>query len=66
MDIGMLEAMHYISTCDSKKLFSFQTGADTLEQLSAVTESYLTTQLERGFSTLDFYKSLLIPMDGNV
>jgi hypothetical protein len=25
-----------------------------------VTEAYLTTQLERGFSTLDFYKSLLI------
>ena len=33
-------------------------------QLSAVTESYLTTQLERGFSALDFYKSLLIPPDG--
>ncbi len=58
---GMLETMHYITTCDAKKLFSFQAGNETLEQLSAVTESYLTTQLERGFSTLDFYKSLLIP-----
>ena len=29
-------------------------------QLADVTESYLTTQLERGFSTLDFYKSLMI------
>ena len=58
---GVLETMHYITTCDSKKLFSFSAGTDTLEQLSAITESYLSTQLERGFSTLDFYKSLLIP-----
>lgn len=35
-------------------------GGDTLQQLSEVTEAYLATQLERGFSTLDFYKSLLI------
>ena len=58
---SVLETMHYITTCDAKKLFSFGAGPDTLEQLSAITESYLTTQLERGFSTLDFYKSLLIP-----
>ena len=61
---GMLEAMHYITTCDAKKLFSFQAGANTLEALAGVTESYLTTQLERGFSTLDFYKSLLVPPAG--
>ena len=63
---GMLEAMHYITTCDAKKLFSFEIGRDTLEQLSAVTEGYLTTQLERGFSTLDFYKSLLAPQPGEL
>lgn len=57
---SMLETMHYIATCDGKKLFSFQAGEETLEQLSTVTESYLATQLERGFSTLDFYKSLLV------
>jgi DNA repair protein RecO (recombination protein O) len=63
---GMLEAMHYITTCDAKKLFSFQAGENTLESLSSVTESYLTTQLERGFSTLDFYKSLLVPPSGEL
>ncbi len=57
---GVLEAMRYICLCDPKKLFSFQIGAETLEKLSALTEAYLTTQLERGFSTLDFYKSLLM------
>ncbi len=57
---SVLEAMRYIVYCSDKKLFSFEAGADTMEQLSSVTEGYLTTQLERGFSTLDFYKSLLI------
>ena len=57
---GMLEAMQYICLCDPKKLFSFHLGGETLEQLSGLCEAYLTTQLERGFSTLDFYKSLLI------
>ena len=59
---GMLDAMRYICHCDSRKLFSFSASAETLDELSHVTESYLSTQLERGFSTLDFYKSLLIPM----
>lgn len=57
---SVLEAMRYICLCDPKKLFSFQLGSDTLEKLSTLTEAYLTTQLERGFSTLDFYKSLYI------
>lgn len=57
---GILEAMRYICLCDPRKLFSFRIGADTLEQLSSLTEGYLETQLERGFSALDFYKSLLL------
>lgn len=57
---GILEAMRYICLCDPKRLFSFQIGGDTVERLSALTESYLATQLERGFSALDFYKSLMI------
>lgn len=57
---GVLAAMRYICSCNSKKLFSFQAGEQTLEILSQITESYLCTQLERGFSALDFYKSLLV------
>lgn len=56
---GVLDAMRYICSCDSRKLLSFQTSPQTLETLSYITESYLATQLERGFSTLDFYKSLI-------
>ena len=57
---GVLACMRYICSADPKKMFSFQAGPDTLEQLSFVTEAYLATQLERGFSTLDFYKSLSV------
>lgn len=57
---GVMEAMRYLCCCDLKKLFSFSVGQQTLELLSNLTESYLLTQLERGFSTLDFYKSLNI------
>lgn len=55
---GILECMRYICSCDSKKLFAFQAGSDTIDGLAQIAETYLTTQLERSFSTLDFYKSL--------
>jgi len=55
---GALDAMRYIVACDPGRVMSFRTGVKTLEELSYITESYLTTQLERGFSALDFYKSL--------
>lgn len=57
---GALEAMRYICSCDSKQLFAFQIGEVSLEYLSNITESYLMTRLERSFSTLDFYKTLLM------
>lgn len=57
---AVLDAMRYICLCDPKRLFSFRLGEDTLSQLAGLTEAYLATQLERGFSTLDFYKSLHI------
>lgn len=56
---GALDAMRYIVACDPSRVMSFRIGEKTLEELSYITESYLTTQLERGFSALDFYKSLL-------
>lgn len=60
---GILEAMRYICECDAKRLFSFTLPKNSMEQLSTITESYLSTQLERGFSSLDFYKSLFYQSD---
>lgn len=57
---GVLEAMRYIAFCDSKRIFKFSIGNNHLHQLASITEAYLITHLERGFPTLDFYKSLLI------
>ena len=57
---GILEAMRYVCLCDPKKLFGFSLSESGTKQLSEISEAYLTTQLERGFSTLDFYKTLLI------
>ena len=56
---GVLDAMRYICSCDPKKLFSFHLPDESMAFLSQATESYLAAQLERGFSALDFYKSLL-------
>lgn len=57
---SVLNAMRYIISCDSKKLFSFELSEQGLEQLSSVTECFFTVQLERGFSALEFYKTLLL------
>ena len=57
----VLEAMRYICLCGPRRLFSFRIGEENLSVLSHITESYLITQLEQGFSTLDFYKSLFAP-----
>ena len=57
---GIVRAMEYIITCDPKRLFSFDLNDKGLTALAQITEGYLCTQLESGFSALDFYKSLLI------
>lgn len=55
-----LAAMRYILSCPEKKLFSFAISGAAEKELCDAAESYLLTQLERSFYTLDFYKSLHI------
>ena len=57
---GVLDSMRYICNCEPGKLFSFQAGESTVQSLAQISEAYLSAQLEQGFSTLDFYKSLQI------
>lgn len=57
---GSLAAMRYLVSCDAKRLFSFRLEGRAVKELCDLTEAYLQTQLERGFYTLDFYKSLLM------
>lgn len=63
---GTLGALRYICACDSKRLFSFTLGPENLTQLSQIAEAYFITQMERGFSALDFYKSLLTTGENHV
>lgn len=57
---GVLNAMRYICVADPKRMFSFRLSDGGYTELSQITESYLSMRLERGFSALDFYKSLLL------
>ena len=57
---GSLAAMRHIVYGDPKRLLSFPLDGAGLETLAGVAEAYLLTQLERGFRTLDFYKSLTL------
>lgn len=50
--------MRHIVYGDPKRLFSFALPPDSMEKFAGVAESFLLTQLERGFRTLDFYKSI--------
>ncbi len=43
---------------DPKRLYSFTLGAEAMKRFCAAAEAFTTAQLERGFRTLDFYKSL--------
>ena len=55
-----LAALEHIVHGDPKRLFSFRLEGEALKQLADGAEAYVRTQLERGFSTLDYYKSLTL------
>lgn len=57
---GSLAAMRYLVSCDAKRIFAFRLEGRAVKELCDLAETYLQTQLERGFYTLDFYKSLLM------
>ena len=60
MSAGTRAALRYLDSAPSSRVFSFRLAEPSLSELGQITESYLCTRLERGFSTLDFYKSLFI------
>ena len=60
---AMLKAMRFICFCEPKRIFSFRLESKDLRRLASLTEGYLSTQLERGFPALEFYKSLCFQSD---
>ena len=53
-----LDAMRYICFADAKKIFSFSIPDETEKQLADICEAYVASQLERSFSSLDYWKSV--------
>ncbi len=53
-----LAALRHIVWSERKKFLSFRLEGEGLRLLGDASEAYLLTRLERGFRTLDFYKSL--------
>lgn len=58
---GALAAMRHVLYGDPKRLYSFTLGREDQRCLSQAAERYAGAMLERGFRTLDFYKSLRLP-----
>lgn len=55
---SVLDSLRYICHVEPQRMFSFEAGENTMTSLCSIAESYLAAQLERGFSSLDFYKSI--------
>ena len=53
-----LAALPHIVYGDPKRLYAFKLGEEPLGRLNGAAEAFVAAQLERGFRTLDFYKSL--------
>ena len=61
---GSLAALRYVLRCPVEKLYAFKLEKDSLKRLAQAAEAFCAVQLERGFSTLNFYKSLMIESEG--
>lgn len=55
---GALAAMRHVLYGDPRRLYSFRLEGEDLRRFSRAGESYAAAMTERGFKTLDFYKSL--------
>ncbi|MCI2059171.1 MAG: DNA repair protein RecO [Oscillibacter sp.] len=55
---GSLCALRHILYGPPRRLYSFTLAPPALERLSRAAELFVSAQLDRGFQTLDFYKSV--------
>ncbi len=55
---GSLAAMRHVTGAGPKKVFSFTLEEDAAARFAQVCEEYALTQLDRGFKTLDYWKSV--------
>ena len=59
MNAQTVLAWKYVSSAPLKRVFSFELkDTESLSMLSRATEKYITSHLERGFETLEFYNTV--------
>lgn len=59
VSLGVINTARYILSADPKRIFAFRLDSEKDSyDLSRLTEIYATWHLGRGFTTLDFYKTL--------
>ncbi len=54
-----LAALRYVLYGDPRRLYSFSLPPEGLRALNHAADAYVSAQLERGFRTLDYYKTIL-------
>ena len=59
ISLSVLETMRYIITARQERFLAFTLDEKEHQVFIDACEKYLLNQLERGFYSLDFYKSLL-------
>lgn len=55
IELPVLSAIRHIVLTDYNRMYNFRVSDKILSKLSAVSEAYIKSHLERGFSTLEFY-----------
>jgi len=65
LDPQALAAARYALVAETKKMLAFTLGGGSLLRFCRAAERYLLSKLDRRFSTLEFYKSLVVmPVEG--
>jgi len=59
----VLQAVRHIVLTELGRTFNFRISDETLSDLSELAEKYMLCRLERGYKTLDFYKSIASGME---
>ena len=61
---GALAALRHILNCPPKRLYSFTLPPQEMTLLAHASEAFAAAQLERGFRTLDYYKTVASDEEG--
>ena len=54
----VIKAMQYVSLCEMKRMLSFALDDGDMYLFSRATEGYILHQLDRSFSSLEFYRQV--------